>query len=215
MATRAVVDERHRARQRLIQRVTSDRLGFLLRAMQDLSEEALDRYVAGAHPTVAGGQRVAADTAAAYTGVLAGSRRRPGARPVDVDGALERSGVLVTRETRSLVAPMLRARKLVGEGAEHAIAISTAAGYAGQLSDADLQAAMRVGVNEGAAAADLSVGGWRKAPGGDACDWCQQIADNSYDDPEAIPFHAGDRCGVEPDLDEAEPARFDDSDIPF
>jgi hypothetical protein len=214
-ATRALVDARHLARQSAIRVVTGDRLAFMLRALPDLEQESVDRYVAGAYPTVLGGQRVAADTAAAYTTVLAGSRRRVGARPVNVDAALARSGVLVAADSRSLVAPVLRARHLAAEGATTREALAGATGYARQLSGGDLQAAMRVGSSEGADAADLQVTGWRKALSPEACDWCADIADNVYDSPEDIPFHDGDRCGAEPDLGEREPARFDDSDIPF
>jgi hypothetical protein len=213
MATvaRATVDARHRARQQAIAGVVGLRLSGLLVSLPDLSEEQLAAYVESAYPTVAGGQLAAADTAAVYARVLAAGRKTR--RPPDVPAALDKSGVLVTRETPSVVAPVLRARKLVNAGDVYSTAISIAAGYAGQLSSADLQAAMRVGVDEGAKAAGLRVGGWRKAPGGDACEWCQMIADNVYDDADAVPFHAGDRCGVEPDV-ETEPT-FDDSDIPF
>jgi hypothetical protein len=181
--------------------------------MPDLSEEQLAAYVEHAFSTVAGGQHVAADAAAAYARVLAAGRRPK--RPLDVAGALEKSGKRITPESRSLVAPVLRARHLVAEGEQPASAILTAANYAGQLSAADLQAAMRVGVDEGAKASGLATQGWAKGLGGDACAWCESIADNVYGDPDSVPFHDGDRCGVEPVLDEAAPTTFDDSDIPF
>jgi hypothetical protein len=209
---RAIVTERHNRRQGVIAALVHSRLEALLVTMHDLGEDELARYVDSAYPTVAGGQVVSADTAAAYAGVLAGRRRRP----VDVERALAKSGALVTADSRSIVAPVLRARHLVTEGEAHSTAMRTAASYAGQLSSADLQAAMRVGVNEGAKAAGLEVEVWRKAPGGDACDWCQSIADNTYDNAEDVPFHDGDRCGVEPELEgETTPTVFDDSDIPF
>jgi hypothetical protein len=210
---RAIVDERHRQRQAVIARLVDTRLEALLVTMRDLGEDELVRYVDSAYPAVAGGQRVSADTAAAYAEVLAGRRRAR--RPLDVEGALRKSGVLVGPDTRSVVAPVLRARHLVAEGESQPAALRTAASYAGQLSAADLQAAMRVGVDEGAKASGLEVGGWRKAPGGDACDWCQTIADNVYDDADAVPFHDGDKCGVEPDLEGPPERTFDDSDIPF
>lgn len=180
--------------------------------MQDLGEDELSRYVNSAYPTVAGGQLVSADTAAAYAQVLAGHARRR--RPIDVEQALARAGVLVSTESRSVVAPILRARHLVAEGEAHTAAMRTAASYAGQLSDADLQAAMRVGVNEGAKASGLEVEVWRKAPGPDACEWCLSIADNTYGSADDVPFHDGDRCGIEPEL-ETRTTTFDDSDIPF
>lgn len=211
---RAIVDERHRQRQRVISALVGGRLEALLVTMRDLGEDELARYVDSAYPTVAGGQRVSAETAANYASVLAGPRRPR--RPVDVEGALAKAGVLVSSESRSVVAPVLRARHLVDEGEAQSAALRTAAGYAGQLSGADLQAAMRVGVDEGAQASGLEVGGWRKAPGGDACEWCQSIADNVYDDADSVPFHDGDKCGVEPDLEGPAAERtFDDSDIPF
>ena len=74
---------------------------------------------------------------------------------------------------------------------------------------------MRVGVSEGAAADGLRVQGWRKSTGGDACPWCEALADNVYGDADSVPFHEGDRCGVEPDLEDEASYVIDDSDIPF
>lgn len=218
MPGQALVDARHRIRQHAIADTVAARLSALLVTMPNLEQEQLDRYVADAFPLVAGGQRLAADTGAGYAAVLAtpvrGPRPRP-KRPVDVDRALQRSGVLVEPDSRSLVAPPLRARRLVAEGNHLEVALRAAASYAGDLSSNDLQAAMRVGVGEGAAAVGLETQGWRKSLSPDACPWCQDIADNVYDDPESIPFHDGDRCGAEPDLGEPAVYVFDDSDIPF
>jgi len=213
---RALVDERHRLRQQAIQRTTATRLELALRGMTDLSEEELHAYVEVAHPTVAGGQMVAADTAASYTGVLAGPRTTGRRRPADVAKALLRAGVLIQPDSRALVAPVLRARRLVAEGQETAPALQAAASYAGSLASNDIQAAMRVGLEEGAAAAELDVNGWTKDLSSSSCDWCQQIAQGSYGTPDAVPYHDNERCGVTPDLDDG-PDRYvyDDSDIPF
>lgn len=197
---RSLLDERHRDRQQKIATIVGSRLGAVLRTLRDLDEAELARYAEAAYPTVLGGQKLAADAAAGYAVALAGPSRRQG-RSVDVARALARSGVLITPDTRSLVAPVLRARKLVAEGEKHRDALATAAGYAAQLSSTDLQAAMRVGVGEGASASGLAVTGWRKGLSGDACEWCQDVADEVYDDPEMIPFHASDRCTAEPVLD--------------
>jgi hypothetical protein len=210
---RPVLDSRHRRRQAVLADVVAARLGALLATMPDLSQDALVAYVEQALPVVAGGQEVAAGYAAAYARVLADGRRP--ARPLDVVGALAKSGRLVTAETPSLVSPVLRARHLVAEGSSSAQAAVTAASYAGQLSAADLQAAMRVGVDEGAKASGLEVQGWSKGLGPEACEWCVAISDVVYGDPDSIPFHDGDRCGVEPALDDSAPSTFDDSDIPF
>jgi hypothetical protein len=210
---RAILDERHRRRQAIVADVVASRLGSLIATMHDLSQEALVAYVEQAYPVVAGGQTVAADTAAAYSRALAAGRRPK--RPVDVAGALAKSGKLVTPDSRSLVAPILRARHLAAEGEQAASVVVTAANYAAQLSAADLQAAMRVGVDEGATASGLETQGWSKGLGPEPCEWCISIADNVYGDPDSIPYHDGDRCGVEPVLDDQAPARFDDSDIPF
>jgi hypothetical protein len=214
---RAVVDERHRLRQQAIQRTVAARLELALRGMTDLSEAELAAYVDLAYPTVAGGQTVAADTAASYIGVLAGPRmnghRR---RQADVAKALLRAGVLVQPDSRTLVAPVLRARNLVAEGEETAPALRAAASYAASLASNDLQASSRVGLAEGAAAAELDVNGWTKDLSSDACTWCQQIASGSYGTPDDVPYHDNERCGVTPDLDDGpDNYVYDDSDIPF
>jgi hypothetical protein len=219
---RSLLDAQHLARQQAIQRGVAMNLRILLATMADLSQPALDDYVNGAYPVVAGGQHASADTAAGYIGVIAvaraqlrGRRYRP-RRPVDVAAALTKSGVLVQPDSRSLVAPVLRARSLEAEGQAMPVAIDHAASYAAALSSNDVQAAQRVGLGEGAHASGLEVHGWRKSVAADACDWCGAIADAVYDDPEKIPFHEWDKCGVEPALDDADDDyTFDDSDIPF
>jgi len=219
---RSLLDAQHLARQQAIQAGVARGLRVLLVAMPDLSQPALDAYVDGAFPVVAGGQRAAGDTGAAYMRVIAaarararGRRLRP-VRPGDVEAALLKAGVLVQPDSRSLVAPVLRARALEAEGQAMPFAIDQASSYAAALSSNDVQAAQRVGLSEGASSAGLTVHGWRKSVAGDACSWCNAIADAVYDDPEAIPFHEWDKCGVEPALDDADDDYvYDDSDIPF
>lgn len=196
-ARHAALSERHHVRQRAIATVVYERLGAILRSLTDLSEESLARYQQEAYPTVRGGQRVAADTAAAYTSMLGGRA----VRPVNVDGALLASGALIEPDARSLVAPVLRARSLVAEGAVMAAAVVTAGGYAAGLASGDLQTAVRVGAEEGAGASGLRVRGWTKALSGDACSWCQTVAADTYRSADSVPFHQNDNCTVEPVLD--------------
>lgn len=222
MPPRSVLDAQHLARQNRIRAGVATALDVLLAAMPDLGEESLAGYVDAAYPVVAGGQLEAGDTAAGYINVIAAARARARGRtlrpkrPVDVAGALEKTGTLVTADSRSLVAPVLRARSVVEEGAEVRVALEAASSYAGSLSSNDLQAAQRVGLQEGASSSGLAVHGWRKGLGPEPCSWCQGIADRVYGRPESIPFHDNDRCGVEPDLDDdGEDYVYDDSDIPF
>jgi hypothetical protein len=193
----AALDERHRARQHQLAGRLELGLARLVGRLETLSEEELRAYHDGAYPLVAGGQRSAAVLAAGYG--LARTRRpgRPTA-PMDVDGALKSTGVLVTTESRSLVAPVLRARHLVADGTELVAAKQQAASYAGQLGTLDLQAAQRVGLEQGAGAGGERVIGYRKEPSGEACDWCQQTAGEVYGSPDAVPFHANDACAVAP-----------------
>jgi hypothetical protein len=201
VATRAELDRRYRERQVALAGRVADRLGGMLGRMNTLGELELHAYVAGAYPTVAGGQQVAATGAAGYMAALVPRREAARAAPVDVAGALARSGVLVTPESRSLVAPVLRARSLVADGAELAVAIDAATSYAGALSSLDLQAAQRVGLEESARASEAEVEGWTKDAGPSACTWCHEIAENEYADPDAVPYHENDRCSVVPVLE--------------
>jgi hypothetical protein len=193
-------------------------LGRSLASLDDLSQSELERYVAAAYPAVAGGQRQAASTGAGYvTAITPAPPKR--VAPVNVPGALKKSGVLVTAESRSLVAPVLRARSLVAEGVAYASAIDTAAAYAGSLSSLDLQAAQRVGLEEGARASGAEVTGWVKDTGGDACEWCEEISENVYESAEDVPFHDNCKCAVVPELERgsSSTAELDDDDdgIPF
>lgn len=222
MPPRSLLDEQHRVRQRAIQAGVGASLGALLGAMETLDEQELADYVDGAYPIVAGGQQETAETAVGYIGVIAVARARARGRrytphrPPDPAAALTRTGVAVTPDSRSLVAPVLRARALVDDGQALSAAIEAASSYAAGLSSNDLQAAQRVGLTEGADASGLKVHGWRKGLGPAACSWCQAIADKVYALADSIPFHDNDRCGVEPELDDSEEEYvFDDSDIPF
>jgi len=222
MPARSVLDELHRRRQQGIQRAVGAGLGVLLRAMPSLDEESLAFYVDGAYPIVAGGQTTAGETAAGYIGVIAAARARAREqrhrlrRPPDVLAALTRSGVLVQPDSRSLVAPVLRARALEADGMAAPAALEAASSYADALASNAMQAAQRVGLGEGAAANGLEVDGWRKQLGPGACSWCNAIANGVYADPDAVPYHDNERCGVEPELDDADTNYvYDDSDIPF
>ena len=65
-----------------------------------------------------------------------------------------------------------------------------------------------------ARASGLAVQGWRKSLSPTACEWCQEVAGDTYFDPDSVPFHPGDVCGVEPALDD-EQASVDDSAMSF
>lgn len=214
MPSREAVDRRHRERQAALVDGVAGRLDRLVRSSPDLEQPTIDRYVRAAYPAVAAGQYAAAGLGAGYLAVLVPRTPRTARRPVDVDGALARSGVLVTPESRSLVAPMLRARALTADGLELGAALETAGNYAGTLSSYDLQAAQRVGLDAGAAAVDAKVEGWQKDPGPGACSWCVALAAEVYADPDAVPFHDFDKCGVVPAIDLAD-VEFSDDDIPF
>lgn len=185
----------------------------MLGGLGDLTQADLEQYVNAAYPTVAGGQKVAADHGAGYITALVRERLRARASTVDVAGALRKSGVIVTPESRSLVAPVLRARALVAEGESLPSALKAASSYAGALSSLDLQAAQRVGLNEGARAAEVAVEGWVKETGPTACEWCIAVSGQTYGDAEAVPFHENDQCVVVPELGSADVGG--DEDIPF
>jgi hypothetical protein len=192
----SALDQRHRRRQaELAQRVAA-RLGLYVGNLETLDETELAAYGAAAYPVVAGGQARAASLAAGYGVALA--RRRPEA--IDVSGALEASGVLVAPDSRSLVAPVLRARLLVSEGQSKAAALAAAASYAHALSSNDLQAAQRVGLDEGVSAVGARVAGYQKELSPDACEWCQLTAERTYSSADSVPFHDRDACSVAPVL---------------
>lgn len=184
--------ERHRLRQHRLAEVVGGRLAGMLGALPDLSDEQLARYMSAAYPTVRGGQAHAAQLSAAYIATLLHSRRVQR----DLTGALEESGVAVAADSRSLVAPVLRARSLVGEGTKLGAALVVAGSYAKGLSSNDLQAASRVGLDT--ASRGERVGGWTKDVNPECCDWCQEVGDGVYASADSVPFHDNDRCSVSP-----------------
>jgi hypothetical protein len=215
-ANRRALAAVHRRAQLATRERVAGQLSTMLHRLPSVDQPELELYTRAAYPVVAGGQRRAADLGAAYLLQL----KPPGvppARPVNVTRALDRSGTLVSADSRSLVAPVLRARRDLAAGVAYLDAIGAAASYAGALSSNDLAAAERVGLDEGADAGGVEIHGWRKGLSGDACDWCQSIAEQVYGDADSIPFHDHDRCGPEPVLegDADEPYVYDDSDIPF
>jgi hypothetical protein len=195
----AALDERHRQQQQALAGRLADSLGALIATWETLDEDELRAYHDRAYPRVAGGQRTAARLAAAYGLALT---RRPGVAPgaVDVSGALRSSGVEIDPESRSLVAPPLRARALVAEGATLLEAKAAARDYAGQLGSLDLQAAQRVGLEQGVGAGGARIGGYRKQLAGSACSWCVETAQEVYHSADAVPFHHNDGCSVAPVL---------------
>jgi hypothetical protein len=213
---RAALNDRYRVRQVGIADSVAGLLDRMLVSLDELDEVALERYVTRAYPTVAGGQLAAADNAAGYVSALVRRSARARAAPLDVGVALIRSGVAVTPESRSLVAPILRARSLVAGGQALPVALNAAASYAGALSSLDLQAAQRVGLAEGARAAEVEIGGWLKETGPTACEWCIMVSGETYGAAESVPFHENDKCAVVPELEAGATADvFGDEDIPF
>jgi hypothetical protein len=193
------LDERHRDRQAELSGRLARALGTVVASWETLSEDELRAYHDRAYPLVAGGQRQAGRLAAAYGLTLT---RRPGVppTPTDVTGALRSSGVAITPEARSLVAPPLRARALVADGATLIEAKAEAAEYAGQLGSLDLQAAQRVGLEQGVGAGGARIVGYRKELTGGACEWCRETAATTYRTADAVPFHRNDGCSVAPVL---------------
>lgn len=218
-SARRLLDRRYRDRQRALVDGVARVLGTTLLALPDLSQDSIDAYVARAYPTVAGGQNAAATNAAGYMTALVRPTTRGRRATINVGLALLRSGVLVTPDSRSLVAPMLRARRWVADGETSTKAILAAASYANALSSNDLARAQRVGLDTGAEASGAKITGWLKDPGGDACEWCQTVSGQTYSSPEDVPFHDRDRCSVIPDLEGDELAEYwrakADEDIPF
>lgn len=194
---------RNRSGQRQLANDVAATLSQTLARLPDLSDESLDHYVKRAYPVLVGGQRASANLAAAYSVALARLERprAPTSSEVDLVAAMRSADVLVTPESRSLPAPVLRARALVADGQTRAQGLTAASSYAGALASNDLQAAQRVGLQEGAATMSLGVVGYRKDLDADACEWCAEVANEVYGNADAVPFHDRDRCAVSPVLE--------------
>jgi hypothetical protein len=191
----SALDERHRERQKQLDDRVGATLTGLLLGLDRLDDDAdLGAYAAAAYPVVAGGQDASALLATSY---LALKLRTPAAR-VDSRAALAKTGVRVTPESRSLVAPVLRARKLVADGETEPVARESASAYARELASNDLQAAQRVGLDAGAKASGKRVR-WRKDLSPSSCEWCRLVgADRTYSASDRVPYHPHDECGIVP-----------------
>lgn len=191
--------ETHRVRQLALREELARRLGVLLGRVVDTSDTDVAGYIAAAHPLVEGGQRAAASFSAAYG--EAGARRASRSsrrRPLDVAGALGRSGVLVTPSSPSIAAPVLRAMHLSATGTPLVAAVAQAASYAYGLSSNDLQAASSVGMQEGVEASGSRILGYSKDTAPGCCEWCGSWEGEVFDTADAVPFHARDTCSVAP-----------------
>jgi hypothetical protein len=182
----------HRLAQRRLDEQTSAKLAAMLRSFDDpTSQASFDAYNLAAAKLVGGAQRRAAQLALVYFQ----SFGRYSSPPI-VERAIK--DVRVDRESPVTRSPMLRIAKLVGEGLVVAAAVDQAARYAGSLSSNDLQVAQRGGLAEGASVSSRDVIGWTKELSGDACAWCQEVAEGVYGDPDGVPFHENDQCAVTP-----------------
>jgi len=181
------------------ERRIADQVRALVLGLADVDDETALRYAASHARLVHAGQLVEVRLASAYAASIWGAATA--AVPPSAQTALD--GVLVTAETPTATSPILRVRHLLAEGQQLAQALDTASGYAANLATADLQAAKRVALDTAATTHRRSAVRWLKLPSGDACDWCQLVAGQTYAAADSVPFHAGCTCGVAPDEGEA------------
>ena len=190
------LDRSHRARQLVLRQQTGNQLGRLLASLPSFDQAGVEAYHEPALVAVTAGQRAAATTAAGYAGLRV-PRPRP-RRPVDVDAALARSGLLVTPDSPSVVAPAVHGMALVSQGLTFAAALQAAQSMAYALSSMDMQSALGVGLEEGTSAAGGRITGYRKELSPDACAMCQESDGVIYESADDVPFHERDTCSVAP-----------------
>lgn len=192
-------DQLHLQAQLRLRRVTGAAVAGVLAAITlDRSEEIRDEYQTTTVRIVRGGQLAAAGLAAAYIAAYV-----PPVRSVDLRHAL-RGTLLDADDGRSLVG-LVRMWSLLDDGVPPLDARMAAGSIARNLAEGDLQAACRVGLDEGAHAAERTAR-WAKLPAPGACEWCQEIANQGYRyrSAESIPFHSHGpcRCSYAPEFGE-------------
>lgn len=184
-----------------VQRATEARVAgqvhALVLGLEAVDDPAAEVYAARHARLVAAGQLTAVRLAGAFLGRL-WQAVPPRGYP---DPARVLGGALVGADTPSATSPILRARRELAAGSAWESALATAATYAGTLALGDLQTASRLGLDAGAEAHGRRNVRWRKDPSGDACEWCQTVAGDTYATADAVPFHTGDRCGIVPDTE--------------
>jgi len=191
-ATRRYVEVERNAAAR-----TADHIHALILALASVDDEAEAAYRVRHARLVAAGQLTAARLAGAYLSALIG---RGPARGYP-DPARVLGGALVTADTPSATSPILRARRELAAGSAFPTALAVAAGYGATLALGDMSTASRLGLDAGAEAHGRRMR-FRKELSGSACEWCVEVAGETYGSADAVPFHAGDRCSVVPELED-------------
>jgi hypothetical protein len=143
------------------------RLRGTLAVVPDFEQDSVDAYTREAFRVVRGGQERAAFLGVSFAAAVTGARVAG-----SVLEALDRAGVRVTLESRNLVAPALRARHELAEGATLEEARDRAGSYAASLAGFDIRQAENVGLREGVPAGTY----WEKVPGPDACEFCLETS---------------------------------------
>lgn len=193
-------DRAHRLAQQRLSDAVERRLAALLLALPDPREQrAMDAYNAVAAPTVAGGQRQAAQLAIGYLAAVA-----PPTKAASLDRALD--GVLVNAASAVARSPVLRLWSLLDDGLDEREAREAAGSYAGGLATNDLKVAQYGGLEEGARVSGGRVRGWRKEVHPGCCEWCRVVSGESvgrvkvYKRADTVSFHDRDRCSAAPVL---------------
>ena len=170
---------------------TAETVRQLVLRLTSVDDDAAAVYAAQHARLVSAGQVMSARLAMAFLGAT--WRVAPPA----VDPARALAPVLVTAETPSATSPIIRVRTRLAEGDPWPAALTVAASYGAGLAIGDVQAAMRRGLDATAEAHRRRVR-WAKDLSASACEWCQDVATQTYGSADAVPFHPGDTCGVVP-----------------
>jgi hypothetical protein len=181
-----------RAQQALQQQVMAAVHGLITAITLDRTQTVRDAYAAAHSHLVAAGEYQAALLAVTYVGAYAPPRLTP-----DLPTAL--AGTLMTPDHPGAIVGLLRLWTLLDQGTPEPQARTEAGSFTANLTGGDMQAAQRVGLDEGARIAERRLR-WRKDPAPGACDWCRMIASGGarYHSASSVPFHQSDRCAVVP-----------------
>lgn len=189
MSPRSRLAQRHLVGQQALAQRVAGALALLLREPNPSDEFAAAYAHASARVHVAG-RSGAASLTAGYVRLAQALR---GARPL---APIELPRFEPEPGGWSELGPIVSLRANLAEGVPWTSAVELARGVASQRSARALQEASRLG-GDVAARAYPTRPRWAKAPDGEACDWCLEIAGQEYRSAESVPSHDGDRCSVE------------------
>lgn len=205
MATRKVtlLRERHQRATRLLRDRIAAHVQRVWLNQTSWRDADVDRFVALVVPVVEAGKRTVAQLTDNYLRQVEqevlGTLPKPKAIPDDV---LDTRKGITTAESYKRVGVATWAK--LAQGATLPVAVTAGAAFARSLVNTDVELA-ETHTAQYVLSTNDQVVGFRRVPSPDACQFCQDAADQVYGTEDLMPIHADCGCGIEPEYGDGSP----------